>query len=274
MRILVTGAAGKVGTCCVPFSPAKAAPAPAPTFVGSTSVPAGAGGRATSPTRPPWDGDEGRAGAVVHLGGQSREHPWDDIVHANMDGTYVLLEGGPEGGGRQVVLMGSHHAVRLPPPGTASRHGADLPGPPFPRPDTFYGVSKVVMEGLASLPRQVRHERDGDQARHLRRGPVRHPRAGHLDLTRPTSPGWWRPRSPHPVSTCVWGVSANTRRWWSLREAEAIGYHPEDDAESRSLLPDRRARRARPGRPRPRPSSAASSGAAGARGRLVSVPAR
>ncbi|MFC7644202.1 hypothetical protein ACFQX6_28390 [Streptosporangium lutulentum] len=38
----------------------------------------------------------------------------------------------------------------------------------------------------------------------------------------------------------VWGVSANTRRWWSLEEGRAIGYHPEDDAESyaSSLIAD------------------------------------
>jgi hypothetical protein len=28
----------------------------------------------------------------------------------------------------------------------------------------------------------------------------------------------------------VWGVSANTGRWWSLDEAERLGYHPVDDA--------------------------------------------
>jgi hypothetical protein len=29
----------------------------------------------------------------------------------------------------------------------------------------------------------------------------------------------------------VWGVSRNTRRWWSLAEGEAIGFVPKDDAE-------------------------------------------
>ena len=30
----------------------------------------------------------------------------------------------------------------------------------------------------------------------------------------------------------VWGVSANTRRWWSTAGGSAIGYHPRDDAEA------------------------------------------
>ncbi len=29
----------------------------------------------------------------------------------------------------------------------------------------------------------------------------------------------------------MWGISRNTRRWWSLESGEEIGYYPEDDAE-------------------------------------------
>jgi NADP-dependent aldehyde dehydrogenase len=38
-------------------------------------------------------------------------------------------------------------------------------------------------------------------------------------------------RTEHPGFRTVWGISANTRRWWSLAEGNAIGYHPRDDAE-------------------------------------------
>jgi uronate dehydrogenase len=37
--------------------------------------------------------------------------------------------------------------------------------------------------------------------------------------------------TPDPGFRIVWGISANTRRWWSLAEGEAIGYFPKDDAE-------------------------------------------
>ena len=37
--------------------------------------------------------------------------------------------------------------------------------------------------------------------------------------------------APGPLFTVVWGVSNNTRRWWSLAEGEKLGYHPVDDAE-------------------------------------------
>ena len=62
--------------------------------------------------------------AVIHLGGQSREHPWADIVRANIDGTQVLLEAAREAGVRQLVLMGSHHAAGF---HTRPAGGEDLP---------------------------------------------------------------------------------------------------------------------------------------------------
>ena len=39
-------------------------------------------------------------------------------------------------------------------------------------------------------------------------------------------------RSPRLRYAVVWGISANTRRGWSLEEARALGYRPEDDAEA------------------------------------------
>jgi uronate dehydrogenase len=38
--------------------------------------------------------------------------------------------------------------------------------------------------------------------------------------------------TPSPGLRVVWGVSANTRSWFSMEEATALGYHPEDDAEA------------------------------------------
>jgi uronate dehydrogenase len=39
-------------------------------------------------------------------------------------------------------------------------------------------------------------------------------------------------RAPDPGLAVVWGVSANTRNWWDLTAARALGYQPVDDAES------------------------------------------
>jgi hypothetical protein len=37
--------------------------------------------------------------------------------------------------------------------------------------------------------------------------------------------------APEPGFKVVWGISANTRAWWSLDEARALGYRPQCDAE-------------------------------------------
>jgi NADP-dependent aldehyde dehydrogenase len=37
--------------------------------------------------------------------------------------------------------------------------------------------------------------------------------------------------TPEPGFRLVWGVSANTRRWWSTVGGDAIGFSPKDDAE-------------------------------------------
>jgi uronate dehydrogenase len=38
-------------------------------------------------------------------------------------------------------------------------------------------------------------------------------------------------RAPSPGFAVVWGVSDNTRRWWDLTAARALGYESVDDAE-------------------------------------------
>ena len=38
--------------------------------------------------------------------------------------------------------------------------------------------------------------------------------------------------APDPGFAVVYGISNNTRAWWDLGPGRAIGYHPQDDAES------------------------------------------
>ena len=113
----------------------------------------------------------------------------------------------------------------------AGRDG--LPADVLPRPDTYYGFSKAALEALGSLF----HFRYGMDVTCLRIGSC---------FKKP-----WDPRSlwtwmslddgarlfeaclatPEPGFRIVWGISRNTRRWWSLEAGEQIGYHPQDDSE-------------------------------------------
>ncbi|WP_235558318.1 NAD-dependent epimerase/dehydratase family protein [Sphaerimonospora mesophila] len=163
--------------------------------------------------------------AVLHLGGHSREKPWADILDVNVNGTYVVLEAARKAGVRHAVLASSNHTV-----GFYPRTGR-VPDYLFPRPDTYYGVGKVALEALGSLY----HDRYGMAVTCLRIGSCYE--RPHDDRMLST---WLSPddcaRLVEASLTAegfhiVWGVSANTRGGWSLEEGRAIGYEPRDDSE-------------------------------------------
>lgn len=169
--------------------------------------------------------------AVIHLGGISVEAPWEEILSANIDGTRVLLEAARDAGVRRVVLASSNHAVGFYDRRDATEGG--LPADAAPRPDTYYGVSKVANEALGSLF----HSRYGIDVTCVRIGSLFEKPWNLRSLWT-----WMSPAdgarlfeacltTPEPRFRIVWGISRNTRRWWSLAEGEAMGYHPEDDSE-------------------------------------------
>jgi uronate dehydrogenase len=165
--------------------------------------------------------------AVVHLAGISTEAPFPQILAANIDGTYQVLDAARRAGVRRVVYASSNHAVGYTP--RAELVGVDVPD----RPDTYYGVSKVFGEALGRLYA----DRYGMQFVALRIGScipepstLRHlatwlslpdcVRLVHASLT-----------APDVDFAVAYGISANTRAWWDLSPARALGYLPVDDAE-------------------------------------------
>ena len=175
------------------------------------------------------DATEG-ASAVVHLAGHSGESTWPVISRGHIEGTYCVLEAARRAGVPRVVLASSNHATGFTPrPATGLLREADAP----PRPDTYYGVAKATMEALGSLYA----DRYGMDVVCLRIGSA---------LPEPSSTRhlstWLSPAdtislvdaaltAPSPGFAVVWGVSANTRGWWDLSAARALGYEPADDAE-------------------------------------------
>ncbi|MFL6096912.1 MAG: NAD-dependent epimerase/dehydratase family protein [Blastococcus sp.] len=168
--------------------------------------------------------------AVVHLAGVVGESTWPVISHANIEGTYATLEAARRAGVQRVVLASSNHATGFTPrPAEGLLREEDAP----PRPDTYYGVAKVTMEALGSLYA----DRYGMDVVCLRIGSAfPEPTTVRMLAT------WLSPadtlslvdaalRTPDPGYAVVWGVSANTRNWWDLTAARALGYEPADDAE-------------------------------------------
>ncbi|MFG2646203.1 NAD-dependent epimerase/dehydratase family protein [Streptomyces sp. NPDC048436] len=169
--------------------------------------------------------------AVIHLAGISLESSFDKILRANIEGTYNLYEAAREEGVPRIVFASSNHAV-----GFTPRPVGDDPLIPVDtphRPDTFYGLSKSFGEDLA----QFYWDKYGVETVSVRIGscfleptsvrmlsvwmsPGDGARLFHAALTAPTV--------GHSV---VYGSSANTRLWWDLSSARALGYSPEDDSE-------------------------------------------
>lgn len=167
------------------------------------------------------------ADSVVHLAGIPSEDTWTRVRRANIDGTYRVLEAARRAGVRRVVLASSNHAVGYYPTGETARTDD------APRPDSFYGVSKVALEALGSLYA----DKYGLEVVSLRIGLCADRPATTFDLGI-----WLSPadavrlcdaalRGPVDGPTIAFGISANTRGWWDLSEARALGYEPLDDAE-------------------------------------------
>ncbi|WP_030444342.1 NAD-dependent epimerase/dehydratase family protein [Actinocatenispora sera] len=169
--------------------------------------------------------------AVIHLGGISREAPWEQILAVNIDGTRTVLEAARLAGVRRVILASSNHAVGM--RAVAEAGAAGVPGDATPRPDTYYGVSKAAMEALGSLY----HDRFGLDVVCIRIGSCFPEPPGVRGLATWLSPDDGARlfeaclSAPSPGFRVVWGASANTRGHYSLAEARALGYSPRDDAE-------------------------------------------
>ncbi|AXI80271.1 NAD-dependent epimerase/dehydratase family protein [Peterkaempfera bronchialis] len=170
--------------------------------------------------------------AIVHLGGISLEDRFSAILHANIEGTYHLYEAARQERVPRIVFASSNHAVGfvpLPAPGSGELIGSSVPT----RPDTYYGLSKVFGEGLASLYA----DKYGVQTVSIRIGSCfPKPRSTRMLST------WLSPddcgrlvhaalTAPEVGHTVVNGISANTRAWWDLSTARALGYEPQDNAE-------------------------------------------
>ncbi|MFI5648955.1 NAD-dependent epimerase/dehydratase family protein [Kitasatospora sp. NPDC051705] len=169
--------------------------------------------------------------AVVHLAGIPGEAPFADILAANIDGTHRLYEAARAAGVRRIVHASSNHAV-----GFTERpaDGATVPVDTPQRPDTYYGLSKCFGENLASLYA----DRHGTETVSLRIGSFADEPHSIRMLATWLSPGDCA-RLVHAALTgpvaghvVAYGISANTRAWWDLASARALGYRPQDDAEA------------------------------------------
>lgn len=228
LRVLITGAAGKIGTALREGLHGRYA------LLRLTDI------RSMDPVRV---GEEVRAvdledldatsavmqgvDSVVHLGGISGEDSWRRISGANIAGTYNVFEGARRNGVRRVIFASSNHAVGF------HRRSRTIGPDASPRPDTLYGVSKVVGETLG----RYYADKFGLEVACLRIGSFRSAPASVRELST-----WISHRdmvqlvqrcieAPELHFALVYGVSNNARAFWDNSHAADLGYRPVDSAE-------------------------------------------
>jgi uronate dehydrogenase len=227
MKVLVTGAAGSIGRTLVRGLPALGHELRGLDLVDGPAVSLG---WVTGDCLDPAVAVEAVSGVdvVVHLAGNPSEDSLPGSLESHVHTTGRLLDAMLARGVTRMVYASSNHAVGRTP--SSDLLTTDV----RPRPDTFYGVAKASAEALLSLYA----DRHDITAVALRIGSFR-----ERPTTRRELSTWLSPddavrmadaavRSTQPGFHVLYGISANTRAWWDLGPGRALGYEPQDDAET------------------------------------------
>jgi uronate dehydrogenase len=165
---------------------------------------------------------------VVHMGGAvGAEVPFELILQSNIIGLTNLYEACRLNGVRRVIWGSSNHAIGFYP--RTQRLDASV----MPRPDSYYGASKVYGETLA----QYYWDKFRLETVSVRIGSC-FPKPTDIRML-----STWQSyrdfshlidcclRAPRVEHTIVYGVSNNDCRLWDNHMAAHLGYRPQDNAE-------------------------------------------
>ena len=224
MRVLVTGAAGNVGSAVVRglqdrYQLRGFDRAPMPDLEDAVVGDLADFDAVLAATR---DMD-----AIIHLGGNPGERPWPELLQSNYVGTYNTFEAARQNGVRRIAYA-SRAGLLGPYPKSITRT-VDM----LPRPESLYSISKVFGESLGYMY-AARHDmevvcvrignfkRDRDQPEHPHQ-------LSHGDCARVFERAITHPDVKFEV---IFGVSDSN---WPLYDLEhgrkAIGYNPQNRSE-------------------------------------------
>jgi uronate dehydrogenase len=165
--------------------------------------------------------------AILHFGGVSVEHPFEQILGANICGVFHIYEAARRHGVKRVVFASSNHVIGFYPQDEV----IDARSPR--RPDSYYGLSKSYGEDMATFY----FDRYGIETVSLRIGssfPEPQNRRmmstwlSFADLTQLIERALYTPDVGHTV---VFGMSDNKEVWWDNRYAAHLGYVAQDSSE-------------------------------------------
>jgi uronate dehydrogenase len=172
---------------------------------------------------------------IIHLGGHSIEGSWDTIHKANIVGCYNLFEAAYRAGVKRVVFASSNHAIGFYP--RDQKIGVNI----TLRPDSRYGVSKAFGEAVGALYA----DKHGLRVTCIRIGNV-----NDLPLDKRRLSIWIRPEDlaqlvriglEHPDIRfeIFYGSSDNDAGWWDNSNARRFGYRPQyrsQDFEAQAIV--------------------------------------
>lgn len=225
MKILVTGAAGRVGSAVVKGLKDRYS------LRGFDRVPTPELEDAVVGDITDFDGvliATQDMEAVIHLAGNpSSGAPWEEILPNNFIGTYNVFEAARQNGVRRIAFA-SRAGLLAPYPKDVMRT-VDM----TPRPETYYSISKVFGESLGYMysarfdmefvaVRIGNFKHDGDLPTHPHQ-------LSHADAVRVFERAVIHPGVKFEI---VFGVSDSTWNLYDLKHGrKAIGYHPQDKSE-------------------------------------------
>jgi uronate dehydrogenase len=164
--------------------------------------------------------------AILHFGGISTEAEFEPIMNANILGMVNLYEAVHKLGIQRVVFASSNHTMGM------YRTSEIVDATMAPRPDGYYGISKVFGESLS----RFYWDRFGIETVCIRIGYCFPEASNHRqlatwlgldDLVQLLRRSLLTPRVGH---TITFGVSDNPGRWWDDRHSRFLRYDPAESS--------------------------------------------
>lgn len=171
---------------------------------------------------------------IIHLGGQSLENTFENILNSNIRGTYNIYEAARKHGVKRILFASSNHTIGYHTTDTLLDASSEF------RPDSIYGVSKVYGEMLA----RYYFDQFGIETAAVRIGscfpkPINRRMLStwmsYSDFTALVKQIFTIEVLGYSV---VYGVSDNPERWWDNHLSAHIGWKPQDTSEPYENDPD------------------------------------
>lgn len=164
---------------------------------------------------------------IVHFGGVSVERSWEEILPANIEGTYNIYEAARLCGVPRIFFASSNHAIGF------YKRDTRIDATDPVRPDSLYGVSKCFGEALG----RYYWDKYGVETAAVRIGSCFPEPKDHRmmatwlsedDLVALIERVFYAPRLGYVT---VFGASDNEEQWWDNRCAGFLGWRPKDSSE-------------------------------------------